>query len=412
MLMDRRERSLLPPHVVSIADLRRAAERRLPKVVFDYVDGGAEGEITLRENEHEFRAVVFRPRHAVGVDGCELGTSVLGSWLSMPVSLAPCGFSRLVHPRGELAAARAAAKAGVGFTLSTMSGYRLEEVARANPSGHLWYQLYLVGGRAAAEPALERAWLAGFTALVVTIDTATSGMRERDMRNGSEVLMGGRKLAMIPFLPRLLAHPRWLAAYLLDGGPSTFPNIVVPGSGPLSLRAVRAALRHSAVTWKDLSWIRELWPGPIAIKGVLTREDASRALDEGAAAIIVSNHGGRQLDGVPASLRALPEVVEAVDNRADVLMDGGVRRGSDVLKAICLGARAVLIGRAYMYGLGAAGEDGVSRALDILRADLTRTMTLLGCSSIAELDQSFVELPGYRRVDRPANGKAPRARRR
>ncbi len=381
------------PRVVNIADLRRAAKWRLPRVVFDYVDGGAEGEVTLQENERAFRAVAFRPRAAVDFDRCNLRTKVLGCDLSMPVSLAPCGFSRLVHPRGELAAARAAGQAGVGFTLSTMSGYRLEDVAEASPSGPLWYQLYLVGGRAVAEQALERARRARFKALVITVDTAAAGMRERDARNGSEALMGGDKLAMIPYLPRLLAHPRWLTAYLLDGGPSTFPNIVVPGGGPMLLREARAALRRSVVTWKDLAWIREIWPGPIAIKGILTRDDASRALDEGAAAIIVSNHGGRQLDGVPAALRALPEVVEAVNGRADILMDGGIRRGSDVVKAICLGARAVLVGRAYLYGLAAAGEDGVSRALGLIRADLERTLALLGCGSVAELDRSFIEPP-------------------
>lgn len=394
--MGRRERLIAPPHVVSIADLRRVAERRLPRIVFDYVDGGAEGEVTLRENERSFQTVAFRPRNAVGIDRCELDTSVLGSRLSMPVSLAPCGFTRLIHPHGEPAAARAAGKAGVGFTLSTLSGYRLEEVAEASPSGPLWYQLYLVGGRAAAEKAIERARLARFTALVITIDTACAGMRERDVRNGSEVLTGGDKLAIIPYLPQLLARPRWLAAYLVDGGPATFPNIVVRDSGPMLLREARTALRQSAVTWRDLSWIREIWPGLIAIKGVLTGDDARRALDEGAAAIIVSNHGGRQLDGVPAALRALPEVVEAVNGRAEILMDGGIRRGSDVLKALCLGARAVLVGRAYLYGLGAAGEDGVSRALEILRADLIRTMALLGCSSIAELDRSYVDLQAAR----------------
>ncbi len=387
---------MLKSRIASIADLRRAAERRLPKVVFDYIDGGAEGEVTLEENERAFRVVTFRPRSAVRVERCDLGTRVLGSELSMPVSLAPCGFSRLVHPHGDLAAARAAARAGVAFTLSTMSGYRLEDVAGAGASAPQWYQLYPVGGRAVAEKAIARALQAGFTALVVTIDTATSGMRERDIRNGSEALMGGNKLAMLPYLPRFLARPRWLTAYLLDGGPSSFPNIVTPHGGPMLLREARTALQHSAITWSDLSWIREIWPGPIVIKGVLTRDDAMRALDVGAAAIVVSNHGGRQLDGVPATLCALPEVVEAVNNRAEILMDGGVRRGSDVLKAICLGARAVLVGRAYMYGLGVEGEDGVSRALEILRADLKRTMALLGCSSVAELDRSFVDLPAQR----------------
>jgi isopentenyl diphosphate isomerase/L-lactate dehydrogenase-like FMN-dependent dehydrogenase len=378
--------------VVNVADLRRVAERELPRVVFDYVDGGAEGEVTLRENERAFEDITFRPRQAVGVDRCELGVNVLGSKLSMPLVLAPCGFSRLIHPHGELAAARAAGRAGVGFALSTMSSYRLEDVATANASGPLWYQLYMIGGRAAAENVIERARAARYTALVVTIDTAVPGMRERDIRNGAGALMGRSKLAMIPYLPRLLLRPRWLIAYLLDGGPATFPNIVAPARGPMLLGEVRAALRQCNVTWKDLSWIRQIWPGPIAIKGILTGDDARRALDEGAAAVIVSNHGGRQLDGVPATLRALPEVVAAVSGRAEVLMDGGIRRGSDVLKAICLGASAVLAGRAYMYGLGAAGERGVLRVLDILRADLLRTMTLLGCSSITELNRSFIDL--------------------
>jgi L-lactate dehydrogenase (cytochrome) len=393
LLSSRRRRVTSARRVVSVADLRRIAERRLPRVVFDYLDGGAEDEVTLRENERAFRAVAFRPRNAVAIDRCELETSVLGSSLSMPLSFAPCGFSHLVHPRGELVAARAAGKAGVGFTLSTMSGCPLEDIAKEIPAGLAWYQVYLVGGRAVAELALERARAAGFTALVVTIDTVVSGMRERDIRNGAHVLMGGDKLAMLPFLPQLLAHPRWLAAYLVHGGTATLPNIVVPGGGPMSLRELSDALRKVAMTWEDLSWIREIWTGPIAIKGVLTGDDARRAIDEGAAAIIVSNHGGRQLDGVPAALRALPEVVQAINGRAEVLMDGGVRRGSDVLKAICLGARAVLVGRAYLYGLGAAGEEGVSRTLDIFRADLSRTMALLGCSSVAELDPSFVDLP-------------------
>jgi isopentenyl diphosphate isomerase/L-lactate dehydrogenase-like FMN-dependent dehydrogenase len=377
--------------VVNVADVRRAAERRLPRVVFDYVDGGAEGEVTLRENERAFQDVTFRPRYAAGVERCELGVNVLGSRLSMPLFLAPCGFSRLVHPHGELAAARAAGKLGVGFALSTMSSYGLEDVARVHASGPLWYQLYLIGGRAAAENVIERARAARYTALVLTIDTAVAGMRERDVRNGAAALLGRNKLAMIPYLPHLLARPPWLLAYLLDGGPAAFPNILASGKGPMLLCEARAALRQCSVTWKDLSWIREMWSGPIVIKGVLTGDDARRALDEGAAALIVSNHGGRQLDGVRAALRALPEVVEAASGRVQVLMDGGIRRGSDVLKAICLGASAVLVGRAYMYGLGAAGEKGVLRVLDILRDDLLRTMTLLGCSSITELNRSLVD---------------------
>jgi len=378
---------------VNIGDLRRLAEMRLPKVVFDYVDGGAEGEVTLRENCRAFEEVTFRPRNAVAVKGCDLRASVLGTDFAMPLLLAPVGFSRLIYPQGEICAARAAGKAGVGFVLTTISGCPLENVAAACSSGPRWYQLYLVGGREAAEAAIERTRAAGFTALAITIDTGTFGFRERDIRNGAGTLTGDNLLAKIRFLPQLLAHPGWLAGFLLDGGMPGLPNVIVPGRGPLPLSETQASLARSVVTWDDLRWIRKVWPGPIVVKGVLTAEDARRALDEGAAGIGVSNHGGRQLDGVAASLRALPEIVKAVNGRAEVLMDGGIRRGSDIVKAICLGARAVLIGRAYAYGLGAAGEAGVARAIEILRADLQRTLALLGCESIAALDRSYVDLP-------------------
>jgi L-lactate dehydrogenase (cytochrome) len=205
--------------------------------------------------------------------------------------------------------------------------------------------------------------------------------------------MSGDVFKMIPFVPQLLARPGWLTAFLVDGGLHKLPNVVVPGKGPMALIDVRAALADSVVTWNDFAWLRKAWPGPIVVKGVLTGEDARRSVDAGAAGIIVSNHGGRQLDGVCATLRALPEVVKAVNGQAEVLMDGGVRRGGDIVKAICLGARAVLVGRAYAYGLAAAGVAGVSRALDILRTDMERTMKLLGCASIRELDRSYVDVP-------------------
>src|SRR5205823_3273310 len=230
----------------------------------------------------------------------------------------------------------------------------------------------------------------GFSALVVTIDTAVAGMRERDLRNGMTELLGGNVLAKIPFLPQLLARPRWLASFLLDGGVPNLPNIVLPGQGPMPLVDVTTALARAAVAWEDLRWLRESWPGPIVIKGVLTAEDARRAVGEGAAAVVVSNHGGRQLDGVPATLSVLPEVVTAVQGQAEVLMDGGVRRGSDIIKALCLGARAVLTGRAYAYGLAAAGEAGVARALEILRADMERTLKLLGCPCVPALNSSYI----------------------
>jgi len=376
--------------VVNIEDLRRLAQRRLPKAVFDYLDGGAEAEITLAENCRAFRDVIFRPRGAVAVGACDLKTRVLGHELSFPAMLAPMGYSRLMHPEGEVAAARAAGGAGTGYILSTISGHKLENVKAAS-HGPVFYQLYLLGGRGAAEGALDRAHKAGFCALVITVDTPVAGMRERDPRNGMKELLGTSPFAKIPYLPNILAHPGWLTSFLLDGGVPKLENIVIPGKGPMDLVDVSAALAEATVTWEDLRWIRELWSGPIVVKGLLTGDDARRAVDEGAAAVVVSNHGGRQLDSVSSTLRALPEVVTAVKGQIEVLMDGGVRRGSDIVKALCLGARAVLIGRAYAYGLAAAGHAGVVRALEILRADVERTMRLLGCASAADLDRSYVQ---------------------
>jgi isopentenyl diphosphate isomerase/L-lactate dehydrogenase-like FMN-dependent dehydrogenase len=380
------------PRVVCIEDFRPMARERVPKPVFDYLDGGAEGEVTLRENCRVFNDVTFRPRHAVAVAGCDLRTRVLGFDLALPFLLAPVGYSRLMHPGGEVAAARAAGKAGTGYILSTISGHKLEDV-KAGSKGPVFYQLYLMGGRGAAEAAIERARVAGFSGLVVTIDTPVSGIRERDHRNGLKELISGGPLEKIPYLAQILSRPGWLMSYLLDGGLPGLPNVIVPGKGQMALVDINAALAESTVTWADLRWIREIWRGPIVVKGVLTGDDARHAMDEGVAAISVSNHGGRQLDGVPASLRALPEVVEAVKGRIEVLMDGGIRRGGDIVKAICMGARAVLCGRAYAYGLAAAGEAGVDRAIEILRTDLERTLRLLGCGSVAELDRSYVNVP-------------------
>lgn len=385
-------RAMAPPRVLNIGDLRRLAKRRLPRAVFDYIDGGADGEVTLRENCRVFDAVTFRPRNAVAIPNCDLRTTVLGATLELPLLLAPVGSSRLFYPRGEEAAAHAAGAAGTAYILSTLSGCRLEDVKAAS-SGPVWYQVYLVGGRDVARAAIDRARAAGFSALVVTIDTAVAGLRERDVRNGTKELLSRRLWSMLPFLPQVLARPRWLAQFLSDGGLMNFPNIVLPGQGPMLYADVGAALEQSTVSWHDLRWIREAWSGPLVIKGVLTGEDARRAVDEGADAVVVSNHGGRQLDGVAPTLRALPEVVAAVSGRAEVLLDGGVRRGSDIVKALCLGARAVLVGRAYAYGLGAAGEAGVTRAIEILRVDLVRTLKLLGCPSVAELDPSYVDVP-------------------
>jgi isopentenyl diphosphate isomerase/L-lactate dehydrogenase-like FMN-dependent dehydrogenase len=383
-------RAVASPRVLNVDDLRNLARRRVPRIVFDYIDGGADGEVTMQENRRAFDSVTFRPRHAVAVADCDLRTRVLGFDLSMPVLLAPVGYLRVMHPDGEVGAARAAGDAGTACILSTVSGYRLEEVKAAS-SGPVWYQLYLTGGRGAAEDALHRAETAGYSVLVITIDSTVIGLREREVRDGMEQLLRGSFLSQIRFTPQIFARPRWLVGHLLDGGLPDMPNIVSPERGVLKVRDAHSAIKRTAFSWNDMSWIRALWKGPIVIKGVLTGDDARKSVDYGAAAVVVSNHGGRQLDGTPASLRALPEVVAAVKDQAEVVLDSGIRRGSDVIKAVCLGARAVLCGRAYVYGLAAAGEAGVARALEILRADMERTLTLLGCPSIGALDRSYVD---------------------
>jgi isopentenyl diphosphate isomerase/L-lactate dehydrogenase-like FMN-dependent dehydrogenase len=374
---------------VNIEDLRELARRRVPKIVFNYIDGGADGEWTLRENRRAFETVTFRPRQAVAVPSCDLRTQVLGVELSMPLLLAPVGYLRVMHPGGEVAAARAAGRAGAGLILSTVSGHRLEDVKAAS-AGQVWYQLYLTGGRAAAESAMRRAMDVGYTVLVITIDSTVIGHREREVRDGMEQLLRGSLWSKIPFAPQVLAHPRWLGRFLLDGGLPDMPNIVTPEHGVLRVRDAHTAMKREAFSWGDMQWIRAQWKGPIVVKGVLSAEDAKRSLDNGAAAVVVSNHGGRQLDGVPPSLQVLPEIVVAVNGQAEVLMDSGIRRGSDIVKALCLGARAVLCGRAYVYGLAAGGEAGVMRALEILRADVERCLKLLGCPSVQDLDKSFV----------------------
>ena len=375
---------------VIIEDLRRLAERRLPRMVFDYIDGGAEREWTLKENSRAFTDVLFRPRSAVATKQCDLSTTVLGLNIDVPFILAPVGSSRMFYPRGEEEAAAAAGDAGTIYTLSTLSGSRMEDVKEAT-TGDAWYQLYLVGGRDVAMGAIARARKCGYKALVVTIDTPVAGMRERDSRNGVKELLA-RNLSTVPHLGQMIVKPGWLYSFFGDGGLMGFPNIVINGDA-MGYADVGAALEASMTSWDDFRWIREAWGGPIVVKGVHTADDARKAVDHGAAAIVVSNHGARQLDGVAPTIRVLPEVVQAVKGQTEILIDGGIRRGSDIVKALCMGARAVLIGRAYAYGLGAGGQAGVARALAILKADVTRTMKLLGIGAIKDLDGSFVDVP-------------------
>jgi L-lactate dehydrogenase (cytochrome) len=388
--------SLASPRVVNIKDLRRLARRRLPDAVFDYLDGAADDEVTLRDSERAFRDVIFKPRFAVATPSCDLGVTVLGHKLEVPFLLGPIGYSRLMHPRGELAASAAAGRHGTGYILSTLSGHKLEDVKAQSP-GPTFFQLYLAGGRAAAEGGIARAKAAGYKALFVTIDTPVAGNRERDVRNGMKALMGKSPFAKLPYLPNILAHPGWLAAFIADGMVGPFPNVVIPGSGPLAAIDVASALESAQVSWTDLKWIREHWNGPIVMKGVMTADDAKRSVDHGAQGIVVSTHAGRQLDCVAGSLRVLPGIVEAVGDKIDVLFDGGIRRGSDVVKAVGLGAKAVLLGRGYAYGMAAAGDAGIERAIEIFRADIIRTLKLLGCSSISQVDSSYVATrPGFR----------------
>jgi len=384
---------LASPHVVNIADLRALARRRLPNAAFDYLDGAAESEATARDNIGAFSEVIFKPRQAM-MTHPELSTSVLGVDLAVPFILSPIGYSRMLHPRGELAGAGGAKRAGTGYILSTISGHSLENVRAQNDK--VFFQVYLMGGREATKRAFARAQALGYRGLFVTIDTAVAGMRERDYRNGMGPLMAKSLLPKLPYLPEILRHPRWLARFLADGGMPALPNVVTE-TGPLQATDVGRALENAHVCWEDLKWIRESWDGPVVIKGVMSAEDAQRAVDEGADGIVVSNHAGRQLDGVAGSLRVLPGIVEKVKGKTAIIFDGGIRRGGDIAKALCLGAEAVLLGRAYAYGMAAAGDAGVDRALEIITADLLRTMKLLGANSVKELTRDMVHLkPGFR----------------
>jgi L-lactate dehydrogenase (cytochrome) len=385
--------NLASPRVVNIADLRAMARKRLPNAAFDYLDGAAEGEVTARDNIAAFSEVVFKPRQAV-MTNPDLSTRVLGVDLAVPFILSPIGYSRMLNPRGELAGAGGAKRAGTGYILSTISGHSLEAVREQNDK--VFFQVYLMGGREATLRAFARARALGYKGLFVTIDTAVAGMRERDHRNGMGPLMARALVPKLRYLPEIMSHPRWLFRFLLDGGMPALPNVVTD-TGPLQATDVGRALENAHVCWEDLKWIRQAWDGPVVIKGVMGAEDAQRALDEGADGIVVSNHAGRQLDGVAGTLRVLPGIVERVKGKTAIIFDGGIRRGGDIAKALCLGADACLVGRAYAYGMAAAGDAGVDRALEILKTDLIRTMKLLGANRVADLAAGLVALrPGFR----------------
>ena len=383
-------------HLKTVDDARVLARRRLPRVVFDYIDGAAESERTMRDNREAFESVGFVPQMAVpGLSITpSLSTTVLGTDVSLPVLLAPVGFTRAMSPGGDVAGARAALAAHTLFTHSSMSGHTMEEVSAA-AGGSVWFQLYGLGGHDGAEQLVHRARELGYTALVVTVDTPIPGNRERDLRHGVTMPLRVTRETATRFAPQAIVKPGWLYRFARDGFSMdlALARGLGPPDAPLSIDEAVVHWVLSPITWDDFGWIRDAFGGPVLAKGVLTAADARRAVDAGADAVIVSNHGGRQLDGVPAALEALDEVATAVGGEVEVLMDGGVRRGSDVAKAVALGARAVLIGRAWAYGLAAAGEPGVQRVLSILRAELDRTLRLVGVGSVQELSRAQLRLP-------------------
>jgi isopentenyl diphosphate isomerase/L-lactate dehydrogenase-like FMN-dependent dehydrogenase len=363
----------------TVEEVRRIARRRLPATIFGIIEGGAEDELTCRANRTALERILFRPRALVDTSHRDLSTTVLGHPISMPVMLAPTGASSLVDGEGELAAARAAARAGTVYVQSTAMSRPLREVAAA-AGGSLWFQLYLAEDRRMSEALLDAATAAGCRVLCVTIDNAVRGARERDRRyHRSRPRVVARVLAEATLQPRWSWHV--LRRDLRRGG--------IPG-GRVAPNEAGSAVRGRPVAWDDIAWLRQRWPGPLVVKGVASADPCPRLVDHGIDAVVVSNHGGRQLDSLPAAVDVLPEVVDAVGDRAEVLVDGGIRRGSDVAKALALGARAVFVGRPYLYGLAAAGEDGVVRVLDILRAELDRTLALLGCTSPADVDARVV----------------------
>ncbi len=374
---------------VSVADLRAVARRRLPRGVFDYIDGGAEDERTAMANVEAFARVSFRPRVLTGSDQVDSSTTLLGRRLPIPLVLAPTGFTRIADPDGELAVARAAERVGVPYVLSTLGTRSIEEVAEVS-SGPLWFQVYVWRDRGLVREMIERAAAAKFAALVLTVDTPVLGHRERDVRRGFSL---PPKIGLDTVIDAML-HPGWTLPFLRSE-PIRFANVVGSsvgdGTDAVSLADFIAKQFDPGLSWRDVDWLRSVWPGPIVLKGIQTLDDALLAANAGVEAVALSNHGGRQLDDAPIPLGLVGPVVDAVGDRVEVICDGGVRRGSDIVKAVALGARACMSGRAYLYGLGAAGERGVDHVLCILAADLRRTMALVGVSSISDLHRGLLD---------------------
>ncbi len=384
---------------LDIHDLRALAKRAVPRAMFDFVDGAAGNEVTARRNNQDFGKLVLRPRALTDVSTIDLRTTVLGHPVGVPILGAPTGLTGLVHPLGEVGIAAGVQRSGGVYVLSAMASCTIEEVAQAAP-GPTWLQVYLWRDRGLVRELIGRARAAGFLALVLTVDVPRAGPRYRDVRNGFGIpprvtlasLLGG------------LRRPGWSAGFVRRPR-MTIGNAADRGGGPsdpVSLTRYIDEQFDPSLSWKDLQWLRELWDGPLAVKGILRSEDAERAVQIGADAVIVSNHGGRQLDHVASAISALPGVVDAVGAGAEVYLDGGVRRGTDVAKAVALGARACLVGRPLVYGLGAAGEAGAQRAMQILIDELRLTLTLLGCRRAADLDGDWVASVGPESHPSPA----------
>jgi L-lactate dehydrogenase (cytochrome) len=380
--------------VANVDDLRRIAKRRLPRGVFDYIDGGAEDERTMRANREAFGKYRFRPRVLRDVSDVDTGTSLLGRPIPLPLVLAPTGFTRIADPEGELAVARAANRAGLPYALSTLSTRSIEEVAAVSADGHWWFQVYVWKDKGLLRDMVDRAAAAEYEALVITVDTANLGRRERDVRHGFEL---PPKLGLGTVVDGAV-HPSWTWRFVRSE-PIRFANIASSaaatdqpkGSSAVNLAETFATQFDSRLSWDDVEWFRSVWSGPIVIKGIQSVEDARLAADAGVDAIALSNHGGRQLDDAPAPLDLVAPVAEAVGGRVEIICDGGMRRGSDIIKAVALGATACMAGRAYLYGLAAAGELGVDKVLGLLADDVRRTMALLGVTRISEITPEYLE---------------------
>lgn len=391
----------------SIAEAQRRAKRRLPKSVYGALIAGAESGVTVEDNLAAFRELGFFPRIATGPRAPELGTSVMGVELSMPVMVSPTGV-QAVHPDGEIAVARAAARAGTTMGLSSFASKTLEDVIAANPD--VFFQMYWMGSRERIGQLLERARTAGVKGIILTLDWSFAHRRDW----GSPAIPERLDLkAMARLAPEVVTRPRWLRDFALAGGPPDLgaPNMTAPGGEvPTFFSAYGEWLMTPPPTWDDIAWVCEHWAGPVMVKGITHPDDARRAVQAGAAAISVSNHGGNNLDGTPASIRALPGVAEAVAGEIEIVLDGGIRRGSDVVKAVALGARVVMIGRAALWGLAANGEAGVANVLDILRAGVQETMNAVDARSVQELTaDALVIPPGFVRTASartPAGGMA------